>query len=62
MNIAALEFHVPQWTVGPRGGVHNPTRLVIDLDPGPPAGLAECAEAAQLIAERLRQDGWSRFR
>lgn len=57
VTIAALEFHVPQWTVGPRGGVHNPTRLVIDLDPGPPAGLAECAEAAQLIAERLRQDG-----
>ena len=38
-NLAALELHVPQWTVGPRGGVHNPDRLVIDLDPGPPAGL-----------------------
>lgn len=57
VNIAALEFHVPQWTVGPRGGVRNPTRLVIDLDPGAPAGLPECAEAALLIAERLRQDG-----
>jgi len=57
VNLAALEFHVPQWTVGPRGGVHNPTRLVIDLDPGAPAGLAECAEAGQLIAERLRADG-----
>jgi len=56
-NLAALELHVPQWTVGPRGGVHPPTRLVIDLDPGPPAGLAECAEAASLIAERLAADG-----
>ncbi|HEX2905109.1 MAG TPA: non-homologous end-joining DNA ligase [Jatrophihabitans sp.] len=61
VNIASLEFHVPQWVVGPRGGVRNPTRLVIDLDPGPPAGLAECAEAAQLIAERLRQDGLQSF-
>ncbi len=56
-NLAALELHVPQWTVGPRGGVHNPNRLVIDLDPGPPAGLAACAEAASLIAERLAADG-----
>jgi bifunctional non-homologous end joining protein LigD len=57
VNLAALEFHVPQWTVGPRGGVHPPTRLVIDLDPGEPAGLAECAAAALLIADRLRADG-----
>ncbi len=58
-NLAALEFHVPQWTVGPRGAVHHPSRLVIDLDPGAPAGLAECAEAASLIAERLAADGLS---
>jgi bifunctional non-homologous end joining protein LigD len=58
-NLAALELHVPQWTVGPRGGVHNPNRLVIDLDPGAPAGLTECAEAANLIAERLTADGLS---
>jgi len=56
-NLAALELHVPQWTVGPRGAVRNPTRLVIDLDPGPPAGLADCAEAAELIRERLADDG-----
>jgi bifunctional non-homologous end joining protein LigD len=58
-NLAALELHVPQWTVGPRGGVRKPDRLVIDLDPGPPAGLAECAEAACLIAEQLATDGLS---
>ena len=56
-NLAALELHVPQWTVGPRGAVRNPNRLVIDLDPGPPAGLAECAEAAHLIRDRLAEDG-----
>lgn len=60
-NLAALELHVPQWTVGPRGGVRNPTRLVIDLDPGPPAGLAECAEAAYLIKDRLTEDGLQAF-
>ena len=41
-NLAALELHVPQWQVGPRGAVQAADRLVIDLDPGPPAGLAEC--------------------
>jgi bifunctional non-homologous end joining protein LigD len=56
-NLAALELHVPQWTVGPRGAVRNPSRLVIDLDPGAPAGLAECAEAAHLIRDRLAEDG-----
>jgi bifunctional non-homologous end joining protein LigD len=57
VNLAALELHVPQWHVGPRGGVHCPNRLVIDLDPGPPAGLAECAEVALLVRERLAEDG-----
>jgi bifunctional non-homologous end joining protein LigD len=56
-NLAALEWHVPQWTVGPRGGVHDPDRLVIDLDPGPPAELAECARVALRIRERLTADG-----
>jgi bifunctional non-homologous end joining protein LigD len=52
-NLAALELHVPQWQVGPRGGVRNPDRLVIDLDPGEPAGLEECAQVALLVRERL---------
>ena len=58
-NLAALELHVPQWQVGPRGAVQNPDRLVIDLDPGPPAGLRECAEVALLVRERLEADGLS---
>ncbi|MCW2538600.1 MAG: ATP-dependent ligase [Frankiales bacterium] len=56
-NLAALELHVPQWTVGPRGGVHNPDRLVIDLDPGAPADLATCAAVALLVRERLVDHG-----
>ncbi len=57
-NLAALELHVPQWRVGPRGGVQRPDRLVVDLDPGPPAGLPECAQVALLVRERLSADGY----
>ncbi|NMR21595.1 ATP-dependent DNA ligase [Cellulomonas fimi] len=60
-NSGALELHTPQWRVGPRGGVRHPDRLVIDLDPGPPAGLRECARVALLVAERLRDDGLETF-
>ena len=56
-HLASLELHTPQWTVGPRGGVRNPDRLVIDLDPGAPAALAECAEVALIVRERLHADG-----
>lgn len=56
-NLAALEMHVPQWQVGPRGGAHEPDLLVIDLDPGAPAGLEECAHVAVLVREALAEDG-----
>lgn len=56
-NQAALELHTPQWHVGPRGGVRNPDRLVIDLDPGEGRGLDDCARVAHLVAERLIEDG-----
>lgn len=56
-NLAALELHVPQWRVGPRGAVRDPDLLVIDLDPGPPAGLPECAQVALAVRERLAADG-----
>ena len=60
-NLAALELHTPQWTVGPRGGVRHPDRLVVDLDPGAPAGLAECAEVACLVRERLAAAGMETY-
>jgi bifunctional non-homologous end joining protein LigD len=56
-NLAALEIHVPQWTVGPRGAVKGPDRLVVDLDPGTPAGLAECTEVAFAVRDRVADDG-----
>jgi len=54
---ASLEIHVTQWQFGPRGKRKNPDRLVLDLDPGPGAGLAECAHVAHLARESLRQLG-----
>jgi len=44
---AALEIHVPQWRFGRTGQRKNPDRLVLDLDPGPGAGLQECAAVAR---------------
>ena len=56
-NLASLELHVPQWKVGPRGGVQGPDLLVLDLDPGPPATIVECCEVALLLKEILEADG-----
>lgn len=56
-NQGAIELHTPQWTVGPRGAPRRPDRLVIDLDPGPPAGLDECARLAHRVRDRLGEDG-----
>ena len=56
-NLAALELHVPQWRVGPRGGAHGADRLVLDLDPGAPATVVECAEVALLLKELVEADG-----
>lgn len=55
-NQSAIELHTPQWQAGPRGGIRNPDRLVIDLDPGEGAGLDECVAAARLIRVRLAED------
>jgi bifunctional non-homologous end joining protein LigD len=56
-NSSALELHTPQWRVDRDGRVHHPDRLVVDLDPGAPAGLDECARVARLVADRLAEDG-----
>jgi bifunctional non-homologous end joining protein LigD len=57
VNLASLELHVPQWRFDPDGQPRNPDRLVIDLDPGAPAGLHECAQLALLVRERLERIG-----
>lgn len=56
-NLASLELHVHQWKVGRNGQPRNPDRMVIDLDPGPPAGLRECCQVALLVRERLDGQG-----
>ncbi|WP_418276491.1 ATP-dependent DNA ligase [Isoptericola jiangsuensis] len=50
---ATLEIHVPQWRFGRTGTPLPPDRIVLDLDPGPGVGLAECAEVARLAREIL---------
>lgn len=60
-NLAALELHVPQWTVGPRGAVRGVDLLVFDLDPGEPATAVECAEVALLLRGHLGADGLSAY-
>jgi len=56
-NLASLELHVHQWTVGRNGRPRNPNRMVVDLDPGAPAGLRECCAVALLVRERLADLG-----
>ncbi|HET9828410.1 MAG TPA: non-homologous end-joining DNA ligase [Nocardioidaceae bacterium] len=58
-NLASLELHVHQWTVGRNGRPKNPNRMVIDLDPGAPAGLRECCQVALLVRDRLADRGFS---
>src|SRR5262245_30635606 len=52
-NLAALELHTPQWKVGSDG----PDLMVVDLDPGAPAALADCCEVALMMRDRLAEDG-----
>jgi bifunctional non-homologous end joining protein LigD len=71
-NLAALEMHVPQWTVSsatPIDGIvrlpdHEPhpgeplaNRVVVDLDPGAGMTLVDSARAALIVAARLAEDG-----
>lgn len=50
----ALELHTPQWR---EPGMVD--RLVVDLDPGPGAGLPQCCDVAALVAGYLGADGLS---
>ncbi|GAA2694465.1 non-homologous end-joining DNA ligase [Actinoplanes palleronii] len=55
-NLAAIELHTPQWRIGA-----DPDLLVVDLDPGSPAGLTECCAVAVLMRDRLAADGISAY-
>lgn len=56
-NLAALELHVHQWRVDDEGRPTGADRLVIDLDPGEPAGLHECCAVALLVRDELAERG-----
>ncbi|MFJ6679155.1 ATP-dependent DNA ligase [Microbacterium sp. NPDC091382] len=56
-QVASIELHVPQWRFDAEGARRNPDRLVLDLDPGPGIGLAECAEVARWCREILTDLG-----
>lgn len=66
-NLAALELHTPQWRVEaldpPADSVAlaRPDLMVVDLDPGAPAGLAECCQVALLMRDRLAEDGFAAY-
>jgi len=54
-NLAAIELHVHQWRAGRDGRPRNADRIVIDLDPGEPAGLHECCQVALLVRDKLAE-------
>ncbi|WP_392898871.1 non-homologous end-joining DNA ligase [Streptomyces sp. LN699] len=49
-----VEFHTHQWPADAPGIAD---RLILDLDPGPPATVVECCAAALWLRERLAADG-----
>jgi bifunctional non-homologous end joining protein LigD len=57
-NLADLELH-PSLSLA--DDVNRPTVMAFDLDPGPPAGLAECCEVAFLLRDALSQLGLESF-
>ncbi len=56
-NLAALELHVPQWTIDSDLVRRLPDRLVFDLDPGPGTTVVECARVAERLHDVLVADG-----
>ncbi|MFE7777863.1 non-homologous end-joining DNA ligase [Streptomyces sp. NPDC057445] len=49
-----VEFHTPQWRADEPAMAD---RMVLDLDPGPPATVVECCTVARWLRERLAADG-----
>ncbi|MFJ3581001.1 non-homologous end-joining DNA ligase [Streptomyces sp. NPDC090127] len=53
-----VEFHTPQWRADTPAVAD---RLVLDLDPGPPATVVECCRVATWLREQLAADGLEAF-
>ncbi|MEV4145863.1 DNA ligase D [Amycolatopsis sp. NPDC049691] len=60
-NMAALELHVPQWTVTSDATRRPPDRLMFDLDPGPGTTVVDCARVAERLHDVLVADGLTPF-
>jgi bifunctional non-homologous end joining protein LigD len=54
VNLSSLELHTYLGTVD---SFEHPTALLLDLDPGDPAGLAECCDVALLARDALGAAG-----
>ncbi len=57
-NLAALELHAP---LARADDPDTPTMVVFDLDPGEPAGMADCCQVALLLRESLAPLGLELF-
>jgi bifunctional non-homologous end joining protein LigD len=57
-NLADLELH-PSLSLADE--IERPTVVAFDLDPGPPAGIAECCEVALILREALQSIGLESF-
>ena len=57
-NLADLELHPSLSLVD---DILRPTVMAFDLDPGPPAGLADCCEVALILREALGRIGLESF-
>src|SRR5215207_3539946 len=57
-NLADLELH-PSLSKVPE--VDSPALMAFDLDPGPPAGIAECCEVALILRDALNRIGLEAF-
>jgi bifunctional non-homologous end joining protein LigD len=57
-NLADIELH-PSLSLA--AAIERPTVMAFDLDPGPPAGLAECCEVAVLLRDALTTLGLECF-
>lgn len=58
VNLADLELHT---FLHRYPALHRPSCLAFDLDPGPPAGIVQCAEVALLLRRIFQQLGLEAF-
>ena len=57
-NLGDLELHT---SLAKARNIDQPTMLVFDLDPGPPANIIDCARVAFWLREKLEHSGLQSF-